>query len=147
MSFDGSWHMYRSMTRDRSVSSRKVNRVLVRRILGYARKYRGLIVVFLLLAAQFEKWTIPVAVVLTVPVAVFGALALTWAVGLDNDVYFQVGLVTLGLLTAHGLLRNTSLETVAARMPRSLLAGIWTVMIGGLILNQGNGNAFIYFQF
>ena len=48
MSFDGSWHMYRSMTRDRSVSSRKVNRVLVRRILGYARKYRGLIVVFLI---------------------------------------------------------------------------------------------------
>ena len=60
----------------------------------------GLIVVFLLLAAQFEKWTIPVAVVLTVPVAVFGALALTWAVGLDNDVYFQVGLVTLVGLSA-----------------------------------------------
>lgn len=48
MSFDGSWHMYRSMTRDRSVSSRKVNRVLVRRILGYAQKYRSLIVVFLI---------------------------------------------------------------------------------------------------
>ncbi|MBK9114826.1 MAG: efflux RND transporter permease subunit [Betaproteobacteria bacterium] len=60
----------------------------------------GLVVVFLLLAAQFEKWTIPVAVVLTVPVAVFGALALTWAVGLDNDVYFQVGLVTLVGLSA-----------------------------------------------
>lgn len=59
----------------------------------------------------------------------------------------QVGLVTLGLLTAHWLLRHTSIETVAAKMPRSLLAGIWTVMIGGLILNQGNGNAFIYFQF
>ena len=56
-------------------------------------------------------------------------------------------LVALGLLTAHWLLRHTSIETVAAKMPRSLLAGIWTVMIGGLILNQGNGNAFIYFQF
>jgi len=60
----------------------------------------GLIVVFLLLAAQFEKWTLPVAVVLTVPIAVLGALLLTWARGLENDVYFQVGLVTLVGLSA-----------------------------------------------
>ena len=60
----------------------------------------GLIVVFLLLAAQFEKWTLPVAVVLTVPFAVFGALVLTWFLGLENDVYFQVGLVTLVGLSA-----------------------------------------------
>ena len=60
----------------------------------------GLIVVFLLLAAQFEKWTIPVAVVLTVPIAILGALLLTWARGLSNDVYFQVGLVTLVGLSA-----------------------------------------------
>jgi multidrug efflux pump len=60
----------------------------------------GLIVVFLLLAAQFEKWTLPIAVVLTVPIAVLGALLLTWAVGLENDVYFQVGLVTLVGLSA-----------------------------------------------
>ena len=60
----------------------------------------GLIVVFLLLAAQFEKWTLPFAVVLTVPVAILGALALTWARGLENDVYFQVGLVTLVGLSA-----------------------------------------------
>jgi len=60
----------------------------------------GLIVVFLLLAAQFEKWTVPVAVVLTVPIAILGALLLTWVSGLDNDVYFQVGLVTLVGLSA-----------------------------------------------
>ena len=60
----------------------------------------GIIVVFLLLAAQFEKWTLPVAVVLTVPFAILGALLLTWAVGLENDVYFQVGLVTLVGLSA-----------------------------------------------
>jgi multidrug efflux pump len=60
----------------------------------------GLIVVFLLLAAQFEKWTLPVAVVLTVPIAVLGALLLTWVLGLENDVYFQVGLVTLVGLSA-----------------------------------------------
>jgi multidrug efflux pump len=56
--------------------------------------------VFLLLAAQFEKWTLPVAVVLTVPIAVLGALLLTWVRGLENDVYFQVGLVTLVGLSA-----------------------------------------------
>jgi multidrug efflux pump len=60
----------------------------------------GLIVVFLLLAAQFEKWTLPIAVVLSVPFAIFGALALTWFLGLQNDVYFQVGLVTLVGLSA-----------------------------------------------
>ena len=60
----------------------------------------GLIVVFLLLAAQFEKWTLPVAVVLTVPFAILGALLLTWMLGLQNDVYFQVGLVTLVGLSA-----------------------------------------------
>ena len=60
----------------------------------------GLVIVFLLLAAQFEKWTLPIAVVLTVPIAVLGALLLTWAVGLENDVYFQVGLVTLVGLSA-----------------------------------------------
>jgi multidrug efflux pump len=60
----------------------------------------GLIVVFLLLAAQFEKWTLPLAVVLTVPIAVLGAMLLTWVRGLENDVYFQVGLVTLVGLSA-----------------------------------------------
>jgi multidrug efflux pump len=60
----------------------------------------GLIVVFLLLAAQFEKWTLPIAVVLSVPFAIFGALVLTWLLGLQNDVYFQVGLVTLVGLSA-----------------------------------------------
>jgi hydrophobe/amphiphile efflux-1 (HAE1) family protein len=60
----------------------------------------GLILVFLLLAAQFEKWTLPIAVVLTVPISILGALAMTWAVGLENDVYFQVGMVTLVGLSA-----------------------------------------------
>ena len=60
----------------------------------------GIIVVFLLLAGQFEKWTLPIAVVMTVPFAILGALLLTWARGLENDVYFQVGLVTLVGLSA-----------------------------------------------
>ena len=79
----------------------------------------GLILVFLLLAAQFEKWTLPIAVVLTVPIAILGALALTWLVGLDNDVYFQVGLVTLVGLSAKNaiLICEFAIEKVHAGMP------------------------------
>ena len=78
----------------------------------------GLVVVFLLLAAQFEKWTLPVAVVLTVPIAIAGALLLTWALGLQNDVYFQVGLVTLVGLSAKNaiLICEVAIEHVRAGM-------------------------------
>jgi hydrophobe/amphiphile efflux-1 (HAE1) family protein len=78
----------------------------------------GLIVVFLLLAAQFEKWTLPVAVVLSVPFAILGALALTWVLGLQNDVYFQVGLVTLVGLSAKNaiLICEFAIERVHAGM-------------------------------
>jgi len=79
----------------------------------------GIIVVFLLLAAQFEKWTLPVAVVLTVPFAILGALLLTWVVGLENDVYFQVGLVTLVGLSAKNaiLIVEFAIERVHKGMP------------------------------
>jgi multidrug efflux pump len=60
----------------------------------------GLIMVFLILAAQYEKWSLPIGVVMSVPFAVFGALTLTLVRGLENDVYFQVGLVTLIGLSA-----------------------------------------------
>jgi multidrug efflux pump len=78
----------------------------------------GLVVVFLLLAAQFEKWTLPLAVLLTVPVAILGALLMTWALGLENDVYFQVGLVTLVGLSAKNaiLICEVAIEHVRAGM-------------------------------
>lgn len=60
----------------------------------------GLMMIFLILAAQYEKWSLPIGVVLSVPFAICGALLLTWARGLENDVYFQVGLVTLVGLSA-----------------------------------------------
>ena len=59
----------------------------------------------------------------------------------------QVGLVTVGLLLAHWSLRDTTLEAAVARLPRWLVAAIWTLMARRIILTQGNGNAFIYFQF
>jgi hydrophobe/amphiphile efflux-1 (HAE1) family protein len=60
----------------------------------------GLIMAFLILAAQYERWTLPIAVLLTVPFAVFGAALAVWMRGLHNDVYFQVGLLTLIGLSA-----------------------------------------------
>ena len=78
--------------------------------------------------------------------AMAGALPMGDAI-LPTREILQVGLVTGGLLTAHWLLRHTTMEAVVARMPRSLLVGVWTIMICGIILTQGNGNAFIYFQF
>ena len=59
----------------------------------------------------------------------------------------QVGLVTAGLLIAHWSMRDTSVEAVVARLPRGLIVALWTLMLGAIILTQGNGNAFIYFQF
>ena len=65
----------------------------------------GLVMVFLILAAQYERWSLPVGIVLSVPFAVCGALLLTWVLKLQNDVYFQVGLVTLvGLAAKNAIL-------------------------------------------
>jgi multidrug efflux pump len=65
----------------------------------------GLIMVFLILAAQYERWSLPAAVVLAVPFALFGALVAIWLRGLSNDVYFQIGLVTLiGLASKNAIL-------------------------------------------
>ena len=52
--------------------------------------------VFLFLAAQYESWTLPVAVLLSLPIAALGAYLGVWICGLENDVYFQIGLVMLG---------------------------------------------------
>ena len=55
---------------------------------------------FLILAAQYEKWSLPLSVLLAMPFGVFGALTAVWVTGLTNDVYFQIGLVTLLGLSA-----------------------------------------------
>ena len=60
----------------------------------------GVIMIFLILSAQYEKWSLPIVVILSVPFGVFGALLATWMRGIQNDLYFQVGLVTLIGLSA-----------------------------------------------
>ena len=65
----------------------------------------SVLVVFLALAALYESWTIPIAVILVVPTGVVGALGLTWLCGKENDVYFQVGLLTtVGLVAKNAIL-------------------------------------------
>jgi multidrug efflux pump len=60
----------------------------------------GLIFVFLILAAQYESWTLPFGVIMAVPFALLGALLAIVLRGIPNDVYFQIGLLTLIALAA-----------------------------------------------
>jgi HAE1 family hydrophobic/amphiphilic exporter-1/multidrug efflux pump len=65
----------------------------------------GAVMVFLILSAQYEKWSLPLSVLLALPFGTFGALAAVSLRGLTNDVYFQIGLVTLlGLAAKNAIL-------------------------------------------
>lgn len=65
----------------------------------------SILIVFLCLAALYESWSLPTAVILVIPMGVIGALGLTWVLGLSNDIYFQVGLVTtIGLVSKNAIL-------------------------------------------
>src|SRR5438132_54343 len=65
----------------------------------------AVIMVFLILAAQYERWSLPLSVLLALPFGTFGALAAVWLRSYSNDVYFQIGLVTLlGLAAKNAIL-------------------------------------------
>lgn len=62
--------------------------------------FAGLLLVFLILAALYEKWSLPFAVIMAIPFGMIGAFIAIWMRGLSNDVYFEIGLVTLIALSA-----------------------------------------------
>ena len=76
----------------------------------------ALLFVFLFLAAQYESWTVPIAVILSLPVAGLGAYLGIWVCGLENNIYFQIGLVMLvGLVAKNAILIVEFAEEEVAR--------------------------------
>ncbi len=117
----------------------------------------SVLVVFLCLAALYESWSIPLAVILMAPLGVFGALAATSLRGLSNDVYFQVGLLaTIGLAAKNAILivefarelheQGHSLVSAAAEAARLRLRPIIMTSLAFLIgvlplaVSQGAGS-------
>ncbi|WP_414148299.1 multidrug efflux RND transporter permease AcrD [Erwinia sp. BNK-24-b] len=114
----------------------------------------SLLVVFLCLAALYESWSVPFSVMLVVPLGVVGALAATWLRGLENDVYFQVGLLTvIGLSAKNAILivefandmnskgrdlLEATLEASRQRL-RPILMTSLAFMFGVLPMTIGNG--------
>jgi len=80
-------------------------------------------VVFLCLAALYESWSVPISVLLVVPLGLLGAALAVWLRGLENDVYFQVGLLTtMGLAAKNAILivefADTRRNKARIRAPR-----------------------------
>jgi multidrug efflux pump len=81
----------------------------------------GLVIVFLVLAAQYESWTLPGTVMMAVPFGVLGALTANWLRGLENDVYFQIGLLVLIGLGAKNAILRVSFAVELRRAGRSIM--------------------------
>ncbi len=65
----------------------------------------AMLVVFMVLAALYESWAIPLSVLLMVPLGMLGAVGIVWALGMENNVYFQVGMITvIGLSAKNAIL-------------------------------------------
>ncbi len=81
----------------------------------------SLLVVFLALAALYESWSIPLAVMLVVPLGILGALSFTWLRGLEDDVYFKVGLIAVIGLSAKNAILIIEFASSMHRAGRGLL--------------------------
>jgi multidrug efflux pump subunit AcrB len=114
----------------------------------------GLILVFLVLAAQYESWSVPFAVLLGVPFGVLGALLGIWIRNQPNDIYFQVGLITVvGLAAKNAILivefanelrgrgmsvRDAAVEAARERL-RPILMTSFAFILGVLPLMLASG--------
>ncbi|RCL00507.1 MAG: multidrug efflux pump [Candidatus Tokpelaia sp. JSC085] len=81
----------------------------------------GIIMVFLILAAQYEHWSLPLAVMTAVPFAMAGALIFTLLRGLNNDIYLQIGLVTLIGLAAKNAILIVEFSVLESRKGKSTI--------------------------
>lgn len=81
----------------------------------------AIIFVFLILAALYESWSIPFAVILAVPFGFFGAVLALWLRGLESDIYFQVGLITLVGLSAKNAILMVEFATQRLKSGYTLL--------------------------
>ena len=118
----------------------------------------SILIVFLCLAALYESWSIPAAVMMVVPLGIIGALAAVSARGLPNDVYFKVGLLTtVGLSTKNAILIiefaldlmkegkglvEATLEAVKLRLRPILMTSMAFVLgVVPLVISSGAGSA------
>ncbi|MSR09238.1 MAG: efflux RND transporter permease subunit [Gammaproteobacteria bacterium] len=88
----------------------------------------GFMIVFLVLAAQYESWMLPGAVMTAVPFGILGALLFNWSRGLENDVYFQIGLLVLIGLGAKNAVLRVSAAVDFRRQGKSIMEA--TVLSG-----------------
>jgi multidrug efflux pump subunit AcrB len=118
----------------------------------------AIVLVFLLLAAQYESWSLPLGVVLGVPLGVFGAMLFLWQSGTANDVYSSIGLILLvGLIAKNAILivefaaqqrregksiRDAAIEAARLRL-RPILMTAFAFILGvlPLVLSSGAGAA------
>jgi multidrug efflux pump len=118
----------------------------------------GLVMVFLVLAAQYESWSIPFAVLLAVPFGTLGALLGVWLRGMPNDVYVQIGLiVVVGLAAKNAILivefanelraqgrsiRDAALEAGRERLRPILMTSFAFILgVAPLLTSSGAGAA------
>lgn len=118
----------------------------------------SILIVFLCLAALYESWSIPMAVIMVVPLGIIGALAAATLRGLENDVYFKVGLLTtVGLSTKNAILIiefaidlmkegkglvEATLEAVKLRLRPILMTSMAFVLgVVPLVISSGAGSA------
>ena len=118
----------------------------------------AILMVFLILAAQYEKWSLPMAVILSIPFALLGAYGAIWLRGMPNDIYFQIGLVVLvGLAAKNAILivefaqqqRDKGMSLIDASLqaaklrfrPIVMTSLAFTLGVFPLVVSQGAGSA------
>ena len=82
----------------------------------------SVLIVFLCLAALYESWSIPFAVLLVIPLGLIGAVVAVWARGLENNIYFQVGLLTTMGLAAKNAILIVEFAELAHRQGKDALS-------------------------